>query len=82
MHTEVKKTILFITHKESQCGIYEFGKNIAEILKTSTKYTFIKVECGSMEDLFDNIKQYNPSAIIYNYHPAVMPWLTNTHLPH
>lgn len=82
MHTKLKKTILFITHKESQCGIYEFWKNIAEILKTSTKYTFIKVECWSMKDLFDSIKQYNPSAIIYNYHPAVMPWLTNTHLPH
>ena len=77
-----EKNILFVTHTQSQCGIYEFGKNIAESLQKSEKYNFIKLECSSLIELKNAIKLYAPSAIIYNYHPTILPWLTYTFLPH
>jgi hypothetical protein len=82
MDTVKVKNILFVTHIQSQCGIYEFGKNIVESLERSKKYNFIKVECWSMVDLKNAIELHTPSAIIYNYHPTILPWVTHTYLPH
>lgn len=73
--------ILFISHKKKKCGVYEFGKNIAEALVKSKKYKFIYIECESINDVYDNVKYYNPQIIIYNFHPATMPWLTKKIIP-
>lgn len=77
----MNNTILFVTHKKSQCWVYEFWKNISDELKKSSKYNFIKVECWSLSDLHYSINKYNPNAIIYNYIPSVMPWLTSRVIP-
>lgn len=71
----MSKTILFVSHKPKQCGVYEFGRTVYSVLKSSAKYTFVKAECDSMEELQDSVKQHKPAAIIYNYHPSVMPWV-------
>ena len=71
----MSKKILFVSHKEANCGVYEFGKNISNVLQYSTQFKFIRVECISLAELKFAIMQYNPVAIIYNYHPSVMPWL-------
>jgi SAM-dependent methyltransferase len=71
----MNKSILFISHKKAQCGVYEFGKNIADVLLYSKKYNFIWAECSSLDELRAVVNQNNPSAIIYNFHPSVMPWL-------
>lgn len=67
--------ILFVSHKQAQCGVYEFGKNVCEALQRSQNYQFIRVECSSMGELRAEIKKNDPAAIIYNYHPAVLPWV-------
>lgn len=67
--------ILFISHPEKQCGVHEFGKNVAETIKSSSKYNFIYAECGSMDDLRKAIDQHQPAAIIYNYYASTLPWL-------
>ncbi|HVX51810.1 MAG TPA: methyltransferase domain-containing protein [Chitinophagaceae bacterium] len=69
------KNILFISHKKAQCGVYEFGKDICNVLATSKNFNFIRIECGTVEDVYVAVKQHNPAAIIYNYHPSVLPWL-------
>ena len=69
------KTILFVTHKPKKCGVYEFGKNIFNVISQSQTYNFIKIECDSINSLQNEIRTHNPDAIIYNYHPSVMPWL-------
>lgn len=68
-------TILFITHKPKNCGVYEFGNTIFNAIAPSEKYSFRKAECESLAELTVAVKKFNPSAIIYNYHPSVMPWL-------
>jgi len=41
------ENILFISHKKAQCGVYEFGKDIFDVLKSSAKYNFVRAECAS-----------------------------------
>ena len=69
------KTILFVTHQPKQCGVYEFGKNVFNAISRSQIHNFIKAECDSLQDLQKEINSHNPDAIIYNYHPSVMPWV-------
>lgn len=75
------KTILFVSHKKAQCGIYEFGKNIYSVLKKSQHYNFTRVECSDINDLHAAIAKHNSSAIIYNYHPSVLPWVATKIAP-
>lgn len=70
--------ILFITHKKSQCGVYEFGENVFNAIKLSKKYNFIKVECSNINDLKEHYAKEHPIAIIYNYLPSTMPWVIST----
>lgn len=69
--------VLFVSHKEQTCGIYQYGKNITNSLRKSEKYKFIFCECSSKKDLDKFIVQYNPIATIYNYYPATTPWITS-----
>ncbi len=75
----MSKNILFVTHTKKQCGVYQFGKDIFEAIISSSKYSFIKLECESLRELEDAISINNPVGIIYNYHPSVMPWLCTKH---
>jgi hypothetical protein len=70
------ETVLFISHSQKQCGVHEFGKNIAEALRNSTRYNFTYVECSGIPQLYQVVATHQPVAIIYNYHPSTMPWLT------
>jgi len=70
-----KKIILFVSHKPKQCGVFEFGKNVFSVISASDKYKFIKAELESLEELRSFIRNHKPDAIIYNYHPTVLPWL-------
>lgn len=72
------ETILFVTHKKSQCGVYEFGENIFNAIKSSQRYNFVKAECGSLNELNKHITKEHPHAIIYNYMPATMPWIASS----
>jgi hypothetical protein len=67
--------VLFVSHPKKQCGVFEFGKNIYYAIARSEKYEIVWIECSSLEQLHASLKQYQPVAIIYNYHPATMPWL-------
>ena len=75
------KKVLFVSHKKSQCGVYEFGKNITDVLQHSKCYQFIRVECSSLADLQAAIAENTPDAIIYNYYPSVLPWLATRIIP-
>jgi|GEM_PF-462449 len=71
-----ENTILIISHNKKQCGIHQYGLNIFEALRTSTRYSFAYAECSNEEELRDAATNTNPSLIIYNYYPATMPWLS------
>jgi len=70
--------VLFVTHKKSQCGVYEFGENVFNAIKLSKKYNFIKAECDDLNELKEHVAKEHPIAIIYNYMPSTMPWVANS----
>lgn len=67
--------VLFISHLKTQCGVYQFGKDVFNAISQSEKYKFVKIECETLKELKDSISTHKPAAIIYNYHPDVMTWL-------
>lgn len=71
----LEKKIIIISHKEQQCGVYQFGRNVAEVLAKSKKYSFIYSECSSAEEYYSKVADIKPVAIIYNYYPSTLPWL-------
>ena len=73
---ELKK-VLFVSHKDKQCGVYQFGYNIGRALKKSKKFKFIYIECTSLRDLNYFVRKYKPDCTIYNYQGATQPWLTS-----
>lgn len=70
-------TVLIVSHKQAQCGIYEYGRSITYALNKSTRYVFKFAECSNEKDLEQAVVFSNPSVIIYNYYPLTMPWLTS-----
>ena len=73
---KILRKILFLSHKASRCGIHEFGVNVAQALKKSSRYCFEYKECLSPQEYFKIIRESNPLAVIVNYHTLTMPWLT------
>lgn len=74
----VMPTILFVSHRKALCGVYEFGRNVADALQASRKLRFVFVECSSPNDLEQAVRAHAPEAIIYNHYPSTMPWLSST----
>ena len=69
--------ILVVSHAEKQCGIHQYGLNIVAALEKSSRYSFAYAECSNEKHLRRAVAETMPSAIIYNYYPATMPWLTS-----
>ena len=67
--------ILFVSHKNHQCGVYQFGYNIAKALEKSNIFSFVYAECSGVKEFNSIVTKIGPSAIIYNYYPSTMPWL-------
>src|SRR5918993_3127372 len=76
-----KRKVLFISHPKKQCGVYEFGRHLFQAITGSNSSEFVWLECSSLQQLHQNINDHQPSVIIYNYHPATMPWLSSKVAP-
>ena len=67
--------ILFVSHPQQQCGVYQFGRNVATALEQSKAYRFTYRECASPEELLAAVTDLKPAGIVYNHYPSTMPWL-------
>ena len=68
--------VLFVTHKNDHCGVYQHGYNTLSILvRNPSKYDYIHAPCENEEELHNYFCQYQPVAMIHNYHPTVLGWL-------
>jgi len=70
------KKILFINHKITACGVYQYGLRTGNTIKKSLLSNIIYVEVDSVQEYNSLITEHNPSVIIYNNHGPVMPWLS------
>jgi hypothetical protein len=66
-------SILFLNHSKQQCGVYQYGKRLFEILQKTGNYTYVEIE--TVQEYQMAILKYTPTALVYNYHQSTMPWL-------
>ncbi len=74
------ESVLIISHKEQRCGVHQYGRNIADALRKSKRYSFIYAECSGVKDFLSIADSVLPKAIIYNYYPSTLPWLKKKHM--
>jgi len=69
--------ILFFNHTKKQCGVYQYGIRLFDILKKTEDINYIYIEVNNFEEYKNAILSHSPNIrfIIYNYHGATMPWL-------
>lgn len=68
--------VLFLNHNIQQCGVYQYGKRIYDIIKKDKDITYIYKEITNYEEYTNLLKENDSiSYIIYNYHSSTMPWL-------
>ena len=74
--------VLFLNNVNQQCGVYQYGKRLYDILKTSKLVNYIYIEINCENDYVASILNNAPGihSIIYNYHVSTMSWLTNTNI--
>jgi hypothetical protein len=71
------KKILFITHPHKQCGVYQFGKCLYDVLSAITEYNFSFIESTNEDTLFTLISKEKPDLLFYNYHPGTIPFIVS-----
>lgn len=73
--------VLFLNHKVVNCGVYQYGKRVYDIIKKSKNITYKYYEIESIDE-YNNILRCNKDVkyIIYNYHQTTMNWLKNENI--
>ena len=68
--------VLFLNHKIQNCGVYQYGLRIFDILKKTQSINYVYYEIESLDE-YNNLLSVLPSIklIIYNYHCSTMSWL-------
>jgi hypothetical protein len=75
--------ILFFNHKVENCGVYQYGKRMIDILKKDSEINYIYIEIDSYPEYYNALCETNNiSAIIYNYHDSTMTWLNTSNIQH
>lgn len=72
--------VLFLNHKIQQCGVYQYGYRVYNILKKSSSNNYYYEEIENIDEYERIIKIIEPNVVIFNYHVATMPWLRNINL--
>lgn len=70
--------VFVINYSVQNCGVYQYGKRVGDILVKSKNYNFIYLEINSYDQLDKEIQEHNPTIMIFNYLNGTMPWLTES----
>ena len=69
--------VLLVNSKIFECGVFQYGKRISNILKDESRYQFLNLETDNVQEFDIMIAEYNPDIIIYNWHFSTMNWLSS-----
>jgi len=68
--------LLMVNSRLKQCGVYQYGNNIfSEITKINNLSSKI-VDVANQYEYQKAVSQYKPEAVLFNYYPFTMPWLS------
>jgi hypothetical protein len=71
----LKPVVFGVNPRDKACGIAQFGLNLEAVLKHSEKYTYAFREPVTEVEYRMLLDEYQPSFILWNYYPMVMPWV-------
>lgn len=71
-------TVLILNHKIRNCGVYQSGRRIYDLVADSTKVNFVYREVESLIEFNIAIDKLKADSILYNWHQGTMQWLTET----
>ena len=72
---------LFINHSIKQCGVYQYGLRLFNILNKSNNVNYIYKELNNYNDYLNILDENKDlTAIIYNYHNSTMTWLNENNI--
>ena len=72
--------VLFTTNPPRRCGVYEFGRSTWAALQCSNRYQYLYHEfdeATSADEFCSVVERVNPVAVLHNWHPATMGWLSD-----
>lgn len=67
---------LIVSHKGEHCGVYQYGRNLYDVLTKDQTINWSYVECAGFEELKTAVHDAKPDVILFNHHPSTMNWLT------
>jgi hypothetical protein len=70
------KKVLMINHVIANCGVYQFGKRIYDLVNASRNINYIYREIDTVSEYLTSIERIKPNIVIYNWHTNTMPWLS------
>lgn len=72
--------ILLLNHKLQQCGVYQYGIRLYNILKKSKNIVYTYKEVDSLDEYNGYISETSYNGILYNYHPCTMTWINRNNI--
>src|SRR4029078_3645796 len=71
-----QKRVLLVNHKIKQCGVYQYGKRLFNLLLNCSTIHFDYREIDNIND-YRSLLHSHYDIIIYNYYASTLPWLNN-----
>jgi hypothetical protein len=66
---------LIVNHTEQACGVYQFGKRVADVALESADVEYEYLETDDPAEFTRVRDSFSPDVIIYNWYVLTMPWL-------
>lgn len=76
----MKNKVLFVNHKEKNCGVYQYGQRLANILCEEKRYDVDYIEINDYDSFKNKIEKNNYKHIIFNWHILTTNWLTTQNI--
>ena len=69
--------ILYINHEKSQCGVYEIGKRIHDLMvpKIINSFYFETKLNGGINEYRNIMEEHKPKYVFYNYFSVTLPYV-------
>lgn len=68
--------ILFVNHDQERCGVYQYGKRLADIVYTDPRWDLSYLSCNTEAEFRGRMDYYQPDILIVNWHPSTLGWWT------
>jgi hypothetical protein len=74
----MKRKVFITNHTDEACGVYQFGKRVAEILldSNSKDFDYFYIEASDKRSFLEKVNKIgDPDIVVHNYLNITMPWL-------